>query len=446
MSIVATPYETDAVKSGAVVLPPKDREIYFDFPRSTYWTRNERGGWITVNETQVKRILRAADVSPHRPEGLHVSPLDERLLFIQDRMDVHYAGPLAGYASGAHEESGKRILVTESPNLIQSVPGEWPILSKLIEGLLGHGACDQRPYLFGWLKVALEALDSGQRRPGQMLVLCGPHGCGKSLVQNLITEMLGGRSAKPYQFMAGLTSFNADLFEAEHLMLEDEQSGTDLRTRRAFGAAIKAMTVNETQRCHPKNRQAITLRPLWRLTSTLNDEPENLQILPPMDDSLEDKLILLQAAKRPMPMPTQRMEDRNEFMSTLRSELPAFVHFLNGWAIPEGLKSDRFGVAHYHHPELLAAIDSLAPEVKLLSLIDAELFQSPAAGNWEGTAAQLESRLTGDCSQCGYEARKLLSWSTACGVYLGRLAKKMRQRVTSDRQERSREWIIRPPG
>jgi hypothetical protein len=37
------------------------------------------------------------------------------------------------------------------------------------------------------------------------------------------------------------------------------------------------------------------LKPFWRLSITLNDEPENLLILPPLDESLGDKIMLLRA-------------------------------------------------------------------------------------------------------------------------------------------------------
>ena len=422
------------------------REVYFDFNRGNYWTRNGRNGWIMVNETQIKRMLRSTGISDKRIAFAEVSPLDLRLLDIQERMDVHYSGPLAGYNAGIYPVGEKRILVTESPKLVLPVRGEWPILYKLIEGLLVNGDCDQRPYFYGWTKVSVEALLKQQIRPGQTLALCGPHNCGKSLLQNLLTLLLGGRAAKPYQFMAGLTPFNADLFEAEHLQIEDDQSSTDIRARRNFGTNIKAFCVNESHRLHDKGRRAVNgLKPFWRVTITVNDEPENLMVLPPLDDSLEDKLLLLRAFKRPMPMPTDSNEERAAFWATLQSELPAFVHFLKAWTIPAELRSSRFGVKHYHHPELVEAIDSLAPEQKLLILLDGELFTTPAAGAWHGTAAGLEIRLTGADSRCAHEARKLLSWPTACGVYLGRLAKRMPGRIAHDRHEDSREWIIQPP-
>src|SRR4030095_11750743 len=118
---------------------------------------------------------------------------------------------------------------------------------------------DQVRYLYGWLKIAYDAVRARVRRPGQGLVLAGVRDCGKSLLQNLITLILGGRSARPYQFMSGLTPFNSDLCEAGHLRMENEQASPDIRARRNFGAQLKNITVIDWQRCHAKNRVAISL-------------------------------------------------------------------------------------------------------------------------------------------------------------------------------------------
>jgi hypothetical protein len=193
----------------------------------------------------------------------------------------------------------------------------------------------------------------------------------------------------------------------------------------------------------------VTLSPFWRLTITVNDEPENLMVLPPIDDSLEDKLILLRARRSAMPMPTETGEERERFWQTLLSELPAFVDWLLAWEIPEALRSARFGVRHFHHPDLLRAIDDLSPERRLLELIDAELFGGSATAAevspWEGKAEQLEKRLTGSESRSAYEARRVLSYNTACGVYLGRLAKKHPERIQRRMLHGVFLWTLYPP-
>jgi hypothetical protein len=401
-----------------------------------------------LNETQFKRELRQGKVSPTVPNNSYVSPLDEVLLGIQHNCDVHFAGPLAGYATGIYDMCGRRILVTESPRIIKPKRRDWPMLHTVINGMLQgekDKKFDQARYLYGWLKIAYEALCAGSPRPGQGLVLAGEYDCGKSLFQNIITHILGGRSARPYQFMAGLTPFNADLFGSEHQMIEDDQASSDIRSRRNFGAQWKGITAADEKRCHAKGRTAVMLTPFWRLSVSVNDEPENLMVLPPIDESIQDKLIILRASRSPkgMPMPTGTNAQRKAFWRTLVGELPAFIHFLNEWEIPQELQGDRFGITHFHHPEILEAIDALAPESKLLSLIKHYL-DSLGDSEWgPATAEKLERDLNGSDSQ--YEAKKLFSFNNACGVYLGRLAKKHPGCFIPSRTEKERLWTIRWP-
>ena len=129
------------------------------------------------------------------------------------------------------------------------------------------------------------------------------------------------------------------------------------------------------------------------MSITLNDEAENLMILPPIEESLKDKIILLRANKAQMPMDTSERAGRERFWAALLAELPAFVQFLLDYAIPPELVCQRFGVTHYHHPELLEAIDGMSPETKLLAIIDTELFggcqiHGPAQrNNWKRRSA-----------------------------------------------------------
>ncbi|HSH40073.1 MAG TPA: hypothetical protein VK993_14970 [Chthoniobacterales bacterium] len=340
--------------------------IYFD-PPSHYWVEDSRGDWIKLGETNVIRRLKAAGLRGRRILDEAISEAEMRLIEIQRDCDVAYAGPLAGHFKGLHEICGKRVLVTESPKLIEPFRGKWPTIAKLLKNLLHTAEADQRPYLIGWLKVALESLRSGVWRPGQALVLAGPRDCGKSLLQKLVTEALGGRVGKPYRYMTGGSDFNGELFGSEHLTIEDELSSRYANARRAFGASIKQFTVNEVQSLHAKGKQALSMVPLWRLTISVNDEPENLLILPPLDDSIGDKLHLLKCNRKPMPMPTETAADRKAFWQTLIAEMPAFLYHVENRPIAEELRCGRFGIKTYHHPDISAAIDELAPEMQLLT-------------------------------------------------------------------------------
>jgi len=424
------------------------RQIFYDRGRSRFWYVNGQQQWGSHDLEGVKRRLREDGLRAKVQEGERLSPLERRVLEIQEDNQVAYVGPLAGHWSGLHDYNGNRILVTSSPRLIEPKPGEWPLLARVFEGLFVIEDADQRNHFHGWMKIAEAALRSRKRQPGQVLVLAGPRECGKSLLQALITEILGGRSAKPYQYMAGVTPFNSDLFAGEHLMMEDDQPLTSLSARRDFGSKIKDFTVNQDQRLHAKGRDALILRPFWRVSVSLNDESENLMALPPMDESIMDKISLFLCGKAEMPMPSTTSEERDAFGAALRAELPAYVAWLHQWQIPEELRTNRFGVTHWHHPRIVDEINGLAPEVQLLGHIDALLFDSPVPSSWTGTAEELQRQLTAGDFRFAGQARNLLSWPNACGVYLGRLANKMPGRVRREPvpHNAQKRWRVLPPG
>jgi len=430
-------------KSSQNHVDPKPMDVVYDPARKCYWIPNDRGEMIEITETSLARHLNSAGFINDKDSGQF--RLDEELNRIQCQRDVLYAGPLAGHGVGLQEMCGQRILVTRPPRLVQPRAGDCPTIERLLCDLFDdpdHAEFDQVIYALGWLKIGYESVLYSQPRPGQALAIAGPRDCGKSLFQALVTEILGGRSAKPYRYMSGATEFNGDLFGAEHLMIEDEVAFTDIRARRHFGARIKDFTVNTTQSCHGKNRPALSLKPFWRTTITLNDEPENLLILPPIDDSLEDKIILLRAKKATLPSDIGTAEGRLNYWAKLMGELPMFLDLLVNFKIPAELHSGRFGVKHFQHPDLLAALNELSPEVRLLGLIDAMLKETEHVGEWRGTATELERRLSE--SSVGHESRRLLEWNNAVGTYLGRLARKFPKRVCAQRTNNSRQWTIYP--
>jgi hypothetical protein len=422
---------------------PDMPECYYDRARKEFMVRLEDGTWLNFTETQFKRYLKSFGFSTKLFAGQNISELDTQILKTQLDDCVSYSGELAGWVSGCHTaKSGDKILVTKGAIMIEPKPGEWNNLRAFYETLFG-GNQDQICVFFGWLKVAISAMRKNLFRPGQCLAMTGKKGYGKSLCQLLITEMLGCRFARPYQFMAGKTPFNSDLFRAEHLAIEDDIPSVKINDRRAFGASIKEFTANQGQRLHAKGRDALMLDVFWRVTVTVNDEPENLMILPPIDPSLEDKIILLKTEKATVPCDTTTNEGRDKCWETLVNEIPFFLHWLEIWEIPEEYKSGRYGVTHYHHPEILDTLCELSPESKMEQLLQVALFSEPIKQAWNGTATDLEQVLTSH-NLTGYEARKLLSFNTACGVYLGRLQLKKPNKYSKKHTENGNEWSIEP--
>ena len=411
-------------------------DLHFDDRGQCYWRRDEGGRYIKASVASARRYLKTLGYSPKSEDG-SPSALDRALEFVETCQNTYYAGALAGYKAGIYTINERRILVTSSPHFVDPVPGSWDTLAAIFDGLLGAEQCR---WFYPWLRIAIEAGRLNRHRRGQALIIAGPPNCGKSLLQAIITELLGGRSASPFAFLCGRTEFNSETFAAEHLTIEDQAASSDPRVRKKFGHELKTLVANLKHRCHAKNREALDLTPIWRVSITLNDDPASLLVLPQWEDGLADKLMLFHARAFKMPVDTSMPAGEETLWRQIRSELPAFVHHLETMAIPEDMKDSRFGVRFYHNADLLALMDAQTDEMKLLELIDAKLFADPQAGPWEGFARELEEELAGLSG-----LRPLLTSGNTCGLLLGALARKKVRVEMLLKLHGSQRWRVHPP-
>ena len=98
---------------------------------------------------------------------------------------------------------------------------------------------EQRVFLEGWLSVAAKSLGNGEFRVGQALVIAGPGNGGKSVLQYLVTYLLGGRTGSPYHYMCRWGIQTAGSFsDMEHLKIEDRIVSTPITKRLEFGLRV----------------------------------------------------------------------------------------------------------------------------------------------------------------------------------------------------------------
>ena len=277
-------------------------EIFYAADRHMFQVPAAEGnGWIEASESGARRFLKCAGVTANVAPGESASPLDHALDNALRQRAVVFAGPVAGMPVGLHQTPDGPILVTRQASVPEGRAGKWQTIRKLVGGMLGEG---QLPFLCGWLQMRRLALANCSWRPGQLLVFVGPAHSGKSLLQRIIADSLGGRVANPVLFMTGRTDFNGDLAGAENLVLEDDQeTGVDIVSRKRLAEAVKGMLFRRAQPIHGKHRQIVTLCPIWAATLSLNESEQSLRILPVLDGSLLDKLSLFHCTKRAMPMP-----------------------------------------------------------------------------------------------------------------------------------------------
>lgn len=448
MSKPAVPVKGNSDRQFLEGLPPV--EIYFDARDGSYLYKLN-GRYISMKKGEIRDFY----LKPmgYRDDMWRNGMCEINVPFVQaqnERM-IDYSGALAGHKVGLFKDSARGYLVTEQ------AAGVWDDYPKKMERpdwLLRFFAMilpdDQWVHFLHWLRCAFVSLRAGDFRPGQAVVFAGDGGTGKSLLQLIITEVVGGRAADPFRYMMGETQFNKDLCGAEHWMIQDPPSTTDMRTRRFFGAKMKECTVNRDFSIHQKGKDALSLPLSRRLSISVNGEPENLAVIPPFDPSIADKVFLFRCECKEVMAEWwkgENGEDRKKVWERILSEIPLLRSYLlhKLLKLPEEFEDSRFGVAAWHHPELLTELANLSAENRLMQVIDQVLFPGKEKDEFPQTLKAMDLEQQIRKSEYGFAVEKLLSYSGACGSLLAKLAKSHPERVQKVVREGQPLWRIHPP-
>ena len=433
--------------------PPLDHTKYFyECKTARIWYQNRESKWIHESHDEFTRFLHTAcGLSKSRKNG--PSECDQVIVWIHQHNSVDVITDLAGHFGPKVVEHGNlRILCRNSPKLFVPVEGDYPILTLLLSGML---AGEQYQHNLWWTAQALDDLYNQRTTTGLANVYCGPVSAGKSLWQFVLTQIFGGRMARPYQFMSGQTTFNAHTFAAEHLVIEDEHSATDLKSRLALGTAIKGLIANQDKQVHAKFQTPFMSPPLWqRLTVSLNNESSNVALLPPGDSSLDHKMSLYDVQCVPMPMPTGNGTEQAIFRDTLLAELPPFIwDLLNQTKIPLEWRDNRFGLKAFRSKVILDIMEDHQPEIKLLEYLDLLYFTENEydfvktefhGAAKEGTISEIEAELRHKGSPVKSLADDMLRGHGTLGNYLRKLLKSHPARVAYKKNDSRRLFKISP--
>lgn len=447
--------------------PPEHIPVFFHVTDGFFFSIN--GRLLNLKKSDLFMHLRSMGLSDsvyHKADVGSLRELDWVLWNAQRNRVIHYAGSLGGHKKGIYSDGGGRnFLVTEqAAGVYDDIPKKAPNPEFFIEFIQELLPDEQWLHFCHWLAIALRSLRKGDFRPGQVCVFAGPVQCGKSLLQDVVTQILGGRDANPMRYMMEETSFNKDLAESEHWKIEEPKTSTDIRTRIAFANAIKECFTNRDFSVHGKGKEAIIIRIFRRGTISVNDDPELLMVIPPLNGSIDDKLNLYHCARVTKAFDrfrgmdgtpalfkeeTRHGElDQAALWTHVLSELPLIRSWLlrSFKSVPPELRAgdDRMGIAAFHHPQLKQTLASFAPENRLLELVDELLFSDqPSHSAWEGRAVELEKKLRD--SQFAFEAEKALRHMGRLGAYLGKLERSSPKRVSKRILGGNSLWTIHPP-
>jgi hypothetical protein len=408
-------------------------------------------------------------------EGEPITPADLHISSIQRDKNIEAAlKGASGRHSGYYEENGQRFLVLKSPHIIKAKKIPWPTIQNFLSGFFCFEQI-QLDVFCGWLAASVRDFrNDGKRRSrwtqAQMLNLIGAPNSGKTLLLvHILAKCFGGRTASADPLFKTFPDMhNSELFEAELLSLDDSPVlETSFHFRQMFGERIKTYTVGRGGAYRGMHQDRVTIPPWWRIVRMMNNQPQTLATLPPLDEGVEDKLIFLKTqslsewcSDSMIPGWDKRTE------KAFAKEIPGFIHFLlEEFELPENAKDpkNRFPVASFKHKSITDEIHEGSPEQYLLYRFDNDasgsLFSDFLDGDgnepeeWKGSGDQLYELLSNIGTRTTQDRfRKACPHPKILLTQLRQLEKEMPDRVLyCDRAEGypqkyqgKKYWIIRP--
>ena len=437
--------------------PPDADRLTFDPERIFYAT--ESGSYLVDTGTHyrtygrkspviagIKRHLRAAGHSENDLKDLVAHHLENIEL---DRA-CDWTGGLAGHRRGIMIREGKKFLITDEPDMIEPCAGEWPLIQNILTQAFPES--DSWSVFLGWLKGGVDAVCKQTHQPAPMLVLAGEKNAGKSLIAHITKTILGGRAGSPMTAWTGKLPWNDDILRTELLLIDDSVSSTDPRARKAFGSRFKESIYAGDVKINKRNQSSLSFRPVWRVMVCCNQTPENLSVIPPLEEGIDDKIILLKVSRIRTPMPASTVDEKIAFAAAIRAEMPAFIHHLVAFTIPTNLTDSRSGVTAWQDQSLLDAVMEISPEKRLENLISLAVGKGffnldPGESKWM-PAAEVQGKLEDRDSPTASQAKTLLNYHATCGRGLTHLAKHGSRFVKETRiyQGTAQYLITRPEG
>jgi hypothetical protein len=263
----------------------------------------------------------------------------------------------------------------------------FPWMADYLDGLFDP---EQLRVFIAWLAHFYCSAHKRKLRKGHGLFVAGPRGAGKTFLSSKVIGGLMGGAQEATDFILGGTNFNKFLLHSPVMAVDDAIAAGDPRKHELYSQVVKKVIANFNLTYHPKFKDAVTKQWLGRVVITLNDDPNSIQMLPTIENSILDKVIFLLARD-----PKVDFAGAEE---TLLRELPHFASWLLKHEIPTDLVGEhRFGIREYHHRELLKAArnasgSAIAKEV--IDLFKKEYFTAlPEKTFWEGTPTELYQAL-----------------------------------------------------
>jgi hypothetical protein len=326
--------------------PRRDYGVRYILKGKEWYVRNSTEEWVPLGIEAVRRFLISSGLNPDTKKGEDMSDVDTVIHHIEMNVLTDFIGRYSGYLKSGDVllKSGDRLLVPRNRTLPIVAPGDPTDILNFFGGALPDQ--DQYHAFLGWQQSSVQRLREdppGQWGPGQAVCLIGDTDTGKSTVQRLITGFLAGREANPARYFTGGSTFNGELAEAEHWAISDP-TWSDVKERKRFAKSFKNAVADSMTAIEPKYNQTVNVPIYKRISISLNKDEDSISVLPLMDKSYLEKLMILDCERSKY---TPNAKNFNSWTKKIAAATPAFLHYLlYEYKLPEHLFESRYGAQY----------------------------------------------------------------------------------------------------
>lgn len=343
-------------------------DMFFDGMRY-YRKLGEAGPWDGMNVDTAKRHLKVQyRLNPAVDKDEGESEVERCLHRLETYKRVDGAFPFPHNPETVVSYNGQKYLNVSMAKLWTPAidPQEWgvnfPWTANFIDNFFADA--ENKDAFLTWLHHWMKSLHAGKPRQGHALYIVGAPNGGKTLMSRQIIERLVGGSSDATSFITGMNKYNDALFNAPLWRIDDGIAAGDKTTMRVYSATVKAVVANGTLKYEKKYGGAVDLPFHGRLVVTMNDDSTSLDMLPDVDSSMSDKILMLRTSGKKAEVPPE--EEKQELWDRE-------MHYFARWILdyrPQAIAEARFGFAAFHDEHVMKEARSMTRGTCALMAID----------------------------------------------------------------------------
>lgn len=374
----------------------------FFFDGERYWRKLPNGIWRHHKKEDAIMHIENMGFSSKTDKGGRC-PVKQILIHIQDHRRIDGAAPFLFCPEETVNHQGELFLNTNNrkpmePAGLDGDPARWPWLFDFLKGFLhAHPQVKTDPvdHLLAWLQRAWQSARAGRIELGHLMFLVGEANTGKTLFSQFVLRQIMGGGTDASDYLLAGTGFNKQMAEVAIWNVDDSVSAANFNDHKRFSEMLKKTAANPEIKYHPKFRDAMVMPWRGRVVITCNTDASSLEILPTLDGTIKDKLMLLHLSDRKPLFPASKVLEE-----TILGELPHFLDWLDAWEPPAEVVGGkaRYGVVEYHHPEILQVVREMSQEQNFKDIVEEWLGQRkllfPDEPVWSGQPKDLFRELT----------------------------------------------------